>query len=217
MVAAEERYKRLDWGWYIGTRPGRYSGSWKKTNRENWKEEQHITYNKETNMKLEKMFSSATKRPRFIPDDPYEKYNTKVNYWKYYWGLQKNSELIKKYGNPVYDYNRYKAHFHMDSDSNVPPDKMYAPPGYLETINSNAAGVYRPDVNTTYPTIEMAPHFQRKRLEEPPPKIKSKNMMRRKLGRILPTKYRKQRILEMYSKDPIPLWSPVNFPTIHPK
>ena len=38
LLAAEERYKRLDWGWYIGTIPGRFSQMWKKTERENWRD-----------------------------------------------------------------------------------------------------------------------------------------------------------------------------------
>jgi len=217
LVAAEERYKRLDWGWYIGTRVGRFNHQWRKTNHQNWRDEQHVSLNKTSNEKLEKMFGPATKRPRFFPDDPYEKYNTKVNYWKYHWGLNKNRELIRKYGNPVYHYNRYKAHMIMQSDENIKSKMFYAPPGYLETINNNPSGVYTPDVNTTYPTIETAPHFQRKRLEEPPKKISSKKTMRRKLGRMLPKKYQELRKMEMYSKDPIPLWSPINFPTYHEK
>jgi len=216
LLAAEERYKRLDWGWYIGTRPGRFSQMWKKTDDQNWRDEQHITLSRDANRKLDKMFASATKRPRFIPDDPYEKYNTKVNYWKYREGLVKNRELIRKYGNPVYLYDRYKAHMNMDSDQNVKPKLMYAPPGYLETINGNKAGVYRPDGDTTYPTVEMAPHFQRQRLYEAPAKIKSKKIFRRKLGRPLPKYYQRIREMEMFSKEPLPLWSPLNFPTYHP-
>lgn len=217
LVAAEERYKRLDWGWYIGTRVGRFNHMWKKTDFENWRDEQHVSLNKESNEKLEKMFSPETKRPRFIPDDPYEKYNTKVNYWKYHWGLIKNRELIRKYGNPVYQFDRYKAHMIMQSDENHKSKLFYAPPGYIETVGSNASGVYRPDANATYPAIETAPHFQRKRLYEPPVKVKSAKMNRKKIGRQLPNHYLKLRRLEMYSKRPIPLWSPINFPTYNEK
>ena len=212
-MAAEERYKRLDWGWYIGTRVGRFNHMWKKTDFQNWRDEQHVSLNRDSNAKLEKMFSPEAKRPRFIPDDPYEKYNTKVNYWKYHWGLIKNRELIRKYGNPVYQFNRYKAHIIMESDENHKSKLCYAPPGYLETVGSNASGVYRPDTNATYPAIETAPHFQRKRLYEPPVKIK----MRKKVGRPLPKHYLRLRQMEMFSSRPIPLWSPINFPTYNEK
>ena len=53
---------------------------WKKTDEENWREEQHITLSKDANKKLEKMFASATKRPRFIPDDPYEINNKRITF-----------------------------------------------------------------------------------------------------------------------------------------
>ena len=214
LLAAEERYKRLDWGWYIGTKVGRYKKMYAKTDYENWADEQHVSLSKSANEKLEKMFSSETKKPRFFPDDPYEKYNTKVNYWKYHWGLLKNKELIRKYGNPVYRFNRYKSHLHRESDENHKSNLCYAPPGYLETIGSNLSGVYRPDPDTALPKIETAPHFQRLRLSEIP--IKPRSMGgRRKFGRLLPTKYKKLRQMEIYSKKPIPLWSPINFPTIH--
>ena len=214
MLAAEERYKRLDWGWYIGTRVGRYNKMWAKTGFENWRDEQHVAMRKDATEKLEKMFSSATKRPRFFPDDPYEKYNTKVNYWKYQWGLLKNKELIRKYGNPVYRFNRYQAHMKMASDANIKSNLNYAPPGYLEEIGNNPCGTYRPDTALALPKIETAPHFQRLRLSEPPKKPRSKGG-KRKFGRELPHKYHKLREMEIYSKQSIPLWSPINFPTIH--
>jgi len=150
----------------------------------------------------------------YFPDDPYEKYNTKVNYWKYHWGLIKNKELIRKYGNPVHRFNRYKAHMIMQSDENKKSQLHYSPPGYLETIGSNVSGVYRPDPETAYPKVETAPHFQRLRLEEPPTKNRSQGG-KRKFGRNLSTRYTRLREMEMYSKKPIPLWSPINFPTIH--
>lgn len=214
LVAAEERYKRLDWGWYIGTRVGRYNKMWSKTEYENWRDEQHVSLSKDANDKLEKMFSPQAKRPRFLPDDPYEKYNSKVNYWKYHWGLVKNKELIRKYGNPVYRFNRYQAHMRMESDENIKSNLYYAPPGYLETIGSNPSGMYRPDLASALPKVETAPHFQRQRLSEPPRKPRSKGG-RRMLGRELPKAYTKLRELEIYSKEKIPLWSPINFPTIH--
>jgi hypothetical protein len=214
LVAAEERYKRLDWGWYIGTRVGRFNKMWAKTDYENWRDEQHIPLTEKDNDKLEKMFSHEAKRPRYFPDDPYEKYNTKVNYWKYHWGLVKNKELIRKYGNPVYRFNRYKAHMIMQSDENKKSQLYYSPPGYLETIGGNVSGVYRPDPATAYPRVETAPHFQRKRLEEPPFKPRSTGG-KRKFGRNLPARYTRLREMEMTSKKPIPLWSPINFPTIH--
>ena len=215
-MAAEERYKRLDWGWYIGTRVGRFKKMWAKTDFENWRDEQHITLNKESNDKLEKMFSPEAKRPRYFPDDPYDKYNTKVNYWKYHWGLLKNQALIRKYGNPVYKFNRYKAHMNMASDENIKSTLYYAPPGYLETIGNSPSGVYRPDPALAPPEIETAPHFQRQRLSEPPKKLRKTVYRKARLGRALPSGYKKLREFEIYSKKPIPLWSPINFPTVNP-
>ena len=188
---------------------------WAKTDFENWRDEQHVAVKSRVdNDKLEKMFSSEAKRPRYFPDDPYEKYNKNVNYWKYRQGLIKNKELIRKYGNPVYMFNRYKAHMSMQSDENMKPPLFYAPPGYLETVGNNACGVYRPDPALAPPKVETAPHFQRQRLCEPPKKPRSKGG-KRKLGRSLPRSYINLREVEMYSKQPIPLWSPINFPTIH--
>ena len=91
---------------------------------------------------------------------------------------------------------------------------MYAPPGYLETIGNNPCGTYRPDPETAFPRVETAPHFQRLRLYEPPvmPKRAGGQV---KAGRGLPQYYKKLRAMEMYAKQPIPLWSPINFPTIH--
>ena len=214
LVAAEERYKRLDWGWYIGTRVGRFNKMWAKTDYENWRDEQHVSLSRDANKKLEKMFSPEAKRPRYFPDDPYEKYNTKVNFWKYRAGLLKNKELIRKYGNPVYRFDRYQAHMKRDSDENIKSNLLYAPPGYLETIGNNPSGTYIPDPDTAFPRVETAPHFQRKRLREPPvmPKRAGGQV---KAGRGLPQDYKKLRAMEMYAKQPIPLWSPINFPTIH--
>ena len=182
---------------------------WRKTPYENWRDEQHITFNQETNTKLEKMFSSKTKRPRYLPDDPYEKYNRHVNYWKYHWGLLKNKELIRKYGNPVYRFNRYKAHMIKQSDENVKTPLFYAPPGYLQTIGDNLSGVYKPDPALEPPKVETAPHFQRRRIEPLPKRPYGKK------GRPLPKEYKEMRDCEMYLDQPLPMWSPINFPPIH--
>ena len=209
MAAAEERYKRLEWGWYIGTNVGRFNKMWAKTDYENRRDEQHITFSKEVNEKLDKMFASKTKQPRFFPDDPYEKYNRKVNFWKYNWGLQKNRELIRKYGNPVYKFDRYKAHMFVQSDENEHSHLYYAPPGYLENIGGNN-GVYRPDPALEPPAIETAPHFQRKRIE-----WKGKRPYGKK-GRPMDNRIWEMRDRELYLNKPLPLWSQINFPTIHP-
>ena len=182
---------------------------WKKTPYENWRDEQHITFDEDTNNKLEKMFSNKTKQPRYIPDDPYEKYNRNVNYWKYHFGLLKNKELIRKYGNPVYRFNRYKAHIINQSDKNIKSPQFYAPPGYLQTVGDNIAGVYKPDPALEPPKIETAPHFQRNRIQF----LKKRPYGKR--GRPLPRWYKEMRDYEMYLDKPIPLWSPINFPTKH--
>jgi len=109
LYSAVERYKRLDWGMYVGTKTGRYNKRWKKWDSTNWSKEQHMFMDRESNLVLERMFSHDIKLPRYIPDDPWQKYN-EMPFWRHRAGLLKNRKLIEKHGNTDHMYGRYMSH-----------------------------------------------------------------------------------------------------------
>ena len=100
---AHERFKRLDWGMYIRPRAGRAKKHWKKPAENLWKLEQHIFCAPFHVRRLERMFAPEMKEPRFIPNDPYLKYN-RLSYYKHYFTKHKNRENIRRFGNPIYKY-----------------------------------------------------------------------------------------------------------------
>jgi len=199
LYAAVERYKRLDWGVYIATKASRYRKCWKTWDSTNWDREQHMLMDKESVLKLERMFTHDIKLPRYIPDDPYQKYNA-LPFWKHRAGLVKNRKLIEKYGNTDHMYGRYYAHANYRNKPNTLPEHHYMPPDYLKTIASNPQRVYNPDPETTAPSNEPAPHFQRKKIS-----MKHKGLI----------ELRSMRNRERFLKEPLPLWNQAFHPTVN--
>ena len=105
LYPAVERHKRLDWGMYVGTKSGRYQKRWKKWDSTNWDKEQHMFMDRMSNLELERMFNHEVKLPRYIPDDPWQKYND-MPFWRHRAGLAKNRKLIEKYGNKDHMFGR---------------------------------------------------------------------------------------------------------------
>lgn len=198
LKAAEDRYKRLDWGIYIRTRVGKDNKRWKQTDRRKWRREQHIFVVQDFNKKLDRMFANETKRARFIPDDPFEKYN-RLSWWRHHWTALKNAENIRRHGNNIYLFNRFRTHMKLGSRYNVLPKMHYMPPGYLANVASNPANIYTPD--PLIPKVKMAPHFQREAIR--PPRVK------------IDAELHAIRDMEQYAGD-LPLWSPVFFPSKFP-
>jgi len=201
LYAAVERYKRLDWGAYITTKQARFRKKWKTWDSTNWMREQHGSMDQASVLKLERMFSHEIKLPRYIPDDPYDKYNS-MPFWKHRAGLIKNRKLIEKYGNTDHMYGRYYAHAAYRGKPNILPKHYYMPPDYLKTIASNAQKVYKPDVERVAPSNEPAPYFQRKKvlIGKEQRELKELEKMRRQ---------------ERYLKEPLPLWNEAFHPTVH--
>lgn len=204
LYAAVERYKRLDWGMYVGTKTAPYTKRWKKWDSLNWEKEQHMFMDRMSNLVLERMFTHEVKLPRYIPDDPYQKYND-MPFWKHRAGLVKNRKLIEKYGNKDHMFGRYSAHakgtFGQD---NTLPKHLYMPPDYLQTVGSNPTKTYRPDPDTAPPSNEPAPYFQRKKLrggrKSKYARLKEMRAMRRK---------------ETFLDEPLPLWNEAFHPTVN--
>lgn len=71
-----------------------------------WRREQHSFVDPMNAQKFERMFSNETKRARFFPDNPYEKFN-RLSWHKHHWTKLKNAENIRRYGNEVYLWDRY--------------------------------------------------------------------------------------------------------------
>jgi len=199
LYSAVERYKRLDWGIYVATKQGRYRKNWKSWECRNWDKEQHMTMDKESVLKLERMFTHDIKLPRYLPDDEYDKYNA-MPYWKHRANLVKNRKLIEHYGNTDHMYGRYYAHHYYRGKPNILPQHRYMPPDYLKTIATNPQKMYKPDLTTTAPSNEPAPYFQRKKL--------------RFDSRELPD-LRKMRRQEKYLDKPLPMWNQAFHPTVN--
>ena len=201
LYAAVERYKRLDWGAFIGTKSSRYTKCWKRFDSTNWEKEQHGTMDHLNTLKLERMFTPDVKLPRYLPNDPYDKYNA-MPFWKHRWTLIKNRKLIEKYGNKDHMFGRYKSHALLRGQPNMLPQHYYMPPDYLKTIATNPHRSYKPDLESAPPSNEPAPHFQRKKIRHG-----KKNREWNKLVQM-----RRQ---EKYLKEPLPLWSEAFNPTSH--
>merc|ERR1712008_530741 len=94
--------------------------------------------------KLDRMMAPETKERRYIPDDPYEKYN-KMSFLKHKYSLEKNKKLIEEHGNKTHKFDRYRMHRDRLSHYNDLPkdDNVYHEPEW------------------------MAPHFQRTPIKEP--------------------------------------------------
>ena len=67
---------------------------------------------------------------RYFPDDPWERYN-RTSWWRHRAVISKNLENIKRYGNNIYLWDRFKADLKRGSNNNVLPKMLYMPPGYL--------------------------------------------------------------------------------------
>jgi len=201
LYGAVERYKRLDWGMFVGTVMSRHNKKWKTWESTNWMREQHVSMDKESVLKLERMFTHDIKLPRYLPDDPYDKYNA-MPYWKHRAGLVKNRKLIEKYGNTDHMFGRYYAHLRYRGKENILPEHHYMPPDYLKTIANNPQRVYKPDLEREAPSNEPAPYFQRKKL------VRGK----KRSGLNEMYQMRKQ---EKFLDKPLPLWNEAFHPTTH--
>lgn len=161
-MQAELRFKRLDWGMYLRHRAGRYKKRWKKSDATKWKMEQTVFTAPYHTRRLDLMFSDETKRKRYFPDDPYEKYN-QTSFEAHHTTKLKNLELIRTRGSDVYRFNPWKAHQSKHGTKyNKPAMDYYEPPGYLENIHSGNKGVYEAEF---IPPVQVAPHFQRDAIE----------------------------------------------------
>jgi len=204
LYAAVERYKRLDWGMYVGTNIGRYTKRWKKTGDLNWRNEQHKFMDQYSNLLLERMFNHEVKLPRYLPDDPWQKYND-LPHWRHRAALNKNRKLIEKYGNRDHLYGRYHTHdIGIYGKPNTMPKHLYMPPDYLRAVAENPARTYRPDPETAPPSNEPAPFFQRKKLNRT-----------RRLGLDRIKEMRKMRRSEAFLDEPLPLWNEAFNPTVN--
>ena len=86
---------------------------------------------RESNLVLERMFSHDIKLPRYIPDDPWQKYN-EMPFWRHRAGLLKNRKLIEKHGNTDHMYGRYMSHMKGTyGKDNIMPKHYYMPPGLV--------------------------------------------------------------------------------------
>ena len=74
--------------------------------------------------------TSEMKERRYIPDDPYEKYN-KMSFLKYQYSLEKNKNLIEEHGNKSHKFDRYRMHRDRLSHYNDLPKEQYLPPGEI--------------------------------------------------------------------------------------
>jgi len=167
LEAAVMRFKRLDGiGTYINTVPGRTNKVHRKTWTKKMFQEQHIFTFHEFYKKLDKMMTGDMKERRYIPGDPYEKYN-KISFLKQQFSLEKNKKLIEEHGNKAYKFDRYRMHRDYLSHYNDIPKEKYMPPGYLKTVK-DTGGAFIPEGDNVYHEPEwMAPHFQRTPLKEP--------------------------------------------------
>jgi len=205
LYAAVERYKRLDWGMYVGTKTERYTKRWKRWGSTNWEKEQHMFMDRYSNLLLERMFNHEVKLPRYIPDDPWQKYND-LPHWRHKAGLQKNRKLIEKYGNRDHMFGRYHSHSRgMFGTSNILPKHLYMPPNYLEAVSGNPAKTYSPDLSAAPPSNQPAPFFQRKRIRH--------HDRKHKLDRL--KEFRQMRKQEAYLDEPLPLWNQAFNPTVN--
>ena len=80
--------------------------------------------------KLDRMMAPEMKERRYIPDDPYEKYN-KMSFLKHKYSLEKNKKLIEEHGNESHKFDRYRMHRDRLSHYNDLPKEQYLPPGEL--------------------------------------------------------------------------------------
>lgn len=194
---AELRFKRLDWGQYIHPRSGRNKKMFKRSLSSKWTQDQHVFIRPHHKRNLDFMMSPELKRKRYFPEDIYQKYNEETTYWKMRMLKHKNMENIKRYGNDVYKFDRFKAHRKYVSKYNVIPADLYEPPGYFQEVAGNE--IYKPADN--YPKVDVAPHFGRDPIQTKGPS--------KKLEKI--------RLSELYSGHKGPRlrpWSPIFYTTL---
>jgi len=179
LEAAVMRFKRLDGiGTYINTVSGRTNKIHRQTWAEKMKKEQHIFTFHDFYKKLDRMMAPQMKERRYIPDDPYEKYN-KMSFLKHKYSLEKNKKLIEEHGNKSHKFDRYRMHRDRLSHYNDLPKEQYLPPGYLKTVK-DTGGAFLPEGDNVYHEPEwMAPHFQRTPIREPDFIIEKKNFSKR--------------------------------------
>lgn len=157
MLAAEQRFKRLDWGAYIRPRAGRNQLRYKRTAQSIWQREQHLFCVKSHVKLLNRMFSPELKAKRFLPEDMYEKYN-RLSMHKHLFTKLKNAANIQRFGSTLHLFPRWKAHLSKHGSRYNTVEKMiYEPPGYVRNVFDHR-GVYSPEF---VPQDRPAPSFER--------------------------------------------------------
>jgi len=157
LKAVELRFKRLDWGMWIRPRSARDKKHWKKSRRMLIGLETHVFTVPYHQRRFDRAVLSDLKEIRHIPNDPYKVYNDMS--WQNYHSLKrKNSERIKKYGNKIYEFNYWRAHYKKNViRSDWEQRFWYEPPKYSKEL-ADGDGVYTPDPSTPYDT--PMPHYQ---------------------------------------------------------
>eukprot|EP00088_Acartia_fossae_P034632 TRINITY_DN3554_c0_g1_i4.p1 TRINITY_DN3554_c0_g1~~TRINITY_DN3554_c0_g1_i4.p1 ORF type:complete len:304 (-),score=33.31 TRINITY_DN3554_c0_g1_i4:55-966(-) len=157
LKGVENRFKRLDWGMWLRVRGGRDKKHWKKSMRQLRECEMHYFCRPYHNRRFDLAVASEIKEMRHIPDDPYRVYND-ISYQNHYAIRHKNSVRIRKYGNNIYNWSVFQAHYKKQIRK-VDKTKRgrYEPPKYQKAI-ADGDGVYTPDLSIPYDT--PAPHYQ---------------------------------------------------------
>lgn len=157
LKAVEMRFKRLDWGPWIRPRVGRDKKHWKKDTHRLRMSEKHLFCVPYHNRRFDRAVLSDIKEVRHIPDDPYKVYND-LSWQQYHAIKRKNSELVQQYGNKIYDWNWYIAHYKKNP---LRRDReyryWYEPPHYHKNV-ADGDEVYTPDLSIPYDT--PAPSYQ---------------------------------------------------------
>jgi hypothetical protein len=173
LKAVELRFKRLDWGMWIRPRAGRDKKHWKKDTHRQRMGQKHLFCATYHNRRFDRAVMSELKEQRHIPDDPYKVYND-LSFQQYHAIKRNNSEKVKKYGNKIYDWNWFVAHYKKDPCRKDRDYRFwYEPPGYHKVV-ADGDSVYNPDPAVPYD--DPVPHYQ---LEE---RNKSKQVARRQQG-----------------------------------
>lgn len=157
LKAVELRFKRLDWGQWIRPRSGRDKKHWKKSQLSLRLGQAHHFCVPYHNRRFDRAVLSELKEQRHIPDDPYKVYND-LSWQNYHSIKRKNSERVKKYGNKIYDFNWFVAHYkktprRKDRDYRF----WYEPPNYNKNV-ADGDSIYTPDLTVPYDT--PVPHYQ---------------------------------------------------------
>ncbi|KAK3094537.1 hypothetical protein FSP39_003000, partial [Pinctada imbricata] len=82
--AVTARFYRLDWGVWIRTRAGRASHLWRKSKGRKYRLRQHVFCTKTQSKLLDRMVTDHYKRKRNYVNDPYESYQVRNHFDKWF-------------------------------------------------------------------------------------------------------------------------------------